>query len=164
VYERPTLQSVGSGDFSLDARPLGCGALYLRPLRAGNADRRAHTEHVDGLREQLLRESRLSRRTVQKVMNMLFGICKRAKRKKWIPANPCEDAERVKLRPSGHFNALSVEDVCAVVRLAPTKQYATVEVGRARERLSSSLGPPAGVLPARRCLGPAAPTWTRPEA
>jgi integrase len=86
------------------------------------------TEQVDGLRERLLREGRLSRRSVQKVMIVLYGICKRAKRKKWIAANPCDDAERVKLRPSGHFNALSVEEVHAVARAAGDEQQAALYI------------------------------------
>jgi integrase len=86
------------------------------------------TEQVDGLRERLLREGKLSRRTVQKLMVMLYGICKRAKRKKWIATNPCEDAERVKLTRSGHFNVLSVEEVHQVVSKADDAQAAALYV------------------------------------
>lgn len=76
------------------------------------------TENVDALRERLLTEGRLSRRSVQKIMVLLHGIMKRAKRKKWIPANPCEDAERVTLKPSGLFAVLSPEEVHALARVA----------------------------------------------
>jgi integrase len=86
------------------------------------------TEQVDGLRERLLREGNLSRRSVQKIMILLFGICKRAKRRKWIPANPCDDAERVTLRPSGHFNALTVEEVYAIARAADDTMMAAIIV------------------------------------
>lgn len=77
------------------------------------------TRQVNGLRERLLREGRLSRRSVQKIMIILHGICKRAERNEWVIANPCAKAERVSpARASGHFNALSVEEVYGVSRAA----------------------------------------------
>jgi len=85
------------------------------------------TEQVEEVKEALLAKG-LSRRSVQKLMVMLYGICKRAKRKKWIATNPCEDAERVKLIRSGDFNVLTVEEVYAVAREADDAQDAALFV------------------------------------
>jgi hypothetical protein len=47
--------------------------------------------------------------TVQKILVLLHGILKRAKRKGWVATNAAEDAERVTVRRSGDFNVLSSE-------------------------------------------------------
>lgn len=80
------------------------------------------TEDVDALRVHLLTETRLSRRSVQKIMVLLYGIMKRAKRAKWLTVNPCEDAERVTVKRSGHFSVLTPEEVHAVARVADCDQ------------------------------------------
>ena len=64
------------------------------------------TERIDAFRERMLAEGRLSRRTVQKILVLLHGILKRAKRKGWVATNAAEDAERVTVRRSGDFNVL----------------------------------------------------------
>jgi hypothetical protein len=47
------------------------------------------TARVDAYRERLLVEGELSRRTIQKILVLLHGILKRAKRKGWIaPGRP----------------------------------------------------------------------------
>jgi hypothetical protein len=56
------------------------------------------TARVDLFRERMLAEGQLSRRTVQKILVLLHGILKRAKRKGWVATNPAEDAERVTVR------------------------------------------------------------------
>jgi integrase len=76
------------------------------------------TGRIDAYRERLLDEDELSRRTIQKVMVLLFGILKRAKRRGWIPSNPAEDVERVTVKRSGDFNVLSPAEVQAVARAA----------------------------------------------
>ena len=87
------------------------------------------TAEVDQLRDRLLSAPRtrragvetaepLARKTVQKVLVLLSGILSRAKRKGWISANPCEDAEKVSVKRSDEFNVLSVEQVHAVARAA----------------------------------------------
>jgi hypothetical protein len=65
------------------------------------------TERIDAYRERILAEGRLSRRTVPKILVLLHGILKRAKRKGWVATNAAEDAERVTVRRSGDFNVLS---------------------------------------------------------
>ena len=75
------------------------------------------TEDVDALRERLL-AGHLAHKTVQKVLVLLGGILARAKRKGWITANPCDNAEKVTARSSDEFNVLDVEQVHAVARAA----------------------------------------------
>ncbi|MGH2973434.1 MAG: tyrosine-type recombinase/integrase [Solirubrobacterales bacterium] len=84
------------------------------------------TERIDTYRERLLAEGELSRRSVQKVLVLLHGILKRAKRRKWIPTNPAEDAERVSVKRSGDFNVLTPEQVFAVTRAAETDLAASI--------------------------------------
>ncbi len=80
------------------------------------------TEDIEALRERLLAEGKLSRRTVQKLLVLNYGILKRAKRRGWIPVNPAEDAERVTVKSSGDFNVLAPEEVFAVARAADDAQ------------------------------------------
>jgi integrase len=71
------------------------------------------TADVDAFRDRLLAGKR-SHRTAQKVMILLGGILKHAKRKGWIAANPCDTAEKVTVRRCDGFNVLDVEQVHAV--------------------------------------------------
>jgi integrase len=84
------------------------------------------TERIDAYRERLLGEGRLSRRSIQKILVVNYGVLKRAVRRKWIPANPAEHAERVTLTRSGDFNVLSPEEVLAVGRAADDQQDAAL--------------------------------------
>lgn len=84
------------------------------------------TERIDGWRERLLDEGHGSRRTIQKNLVLLYGILKRAKRRKWIAANPAEDVERVSVKRSGDFNVLTPVEVAAVARAATSEQDAAI--------------------------------------
>lgn len=86
------------------------------------------TEQIDAYREQLLVDAKLSRRSIQKLLVINYGILKRAKRRKWIPTNPAEDAERVTLTRSGDFNVLTPTEVHAVARAADDDQDAALFV------------------------------------
>lgn len=86
------------------------------------------TDDVDALRETMLEEGHLSRRTIQKILVMLHGILKRAKRKKWMPTNPAEDAERITFKRSGDFNVLTPAEIEAVARAARSDQDAAIFV------------------------------------
>ncbi len=100
---------------------------YLLPaFGEGTPVRGITTDHIDAYRKQLLEEGQLSRRTVQKILVLLHGIMKRAKRRKWIPSNPAEDAERITLKRSGDFNVLSPTEVEAVARAARDGQDGAV--------------------------------------
>lgn len=67
-----------------------------------------------------------TKRTIQKMLVLLFGVIGRAKRRKWIDANPCEDVERVTIKRSGDFNVLSPVEVAAVAREADGEQDAAI--------------------------------------
>ena len=84
------------------------------------------TARIEAYREGLLEEGKLSRRTAQKVLVILHGILKRAKRRKWIPTNPAEDVERVQVRRSGDFNVLKPAEVAAVAKDARTEMLAAI--------------------------------------
>jgi integrase len=84
------------------------------------------TERIERWRERLLDEGDLSRRTVQKMLVLLHGVMKRAKRRQWITTNPAEDVERVTVKRSGDFNVLSPVEVAAVARAAENAQDATI--------------------------------------
>lgn len=73
------------------------------------------TDDVDAYRRGLLASER-SPRTVQKVLVLLHGVFKLAKRRKLIASNPCEDAERVSLDDPGVFNVLEPLEFEAVYR------------------------------------------------
>jgi integrase len=84
------------------------------------------TEDIDEFREDMLEAGRLSRRTIQKILVLLHGVLKRAKRKKWIVPNPAEDAERVTVARSGDFSVLTPEEVEALARAASCEQDAAI--------------------------------------
>lgn len=73
------------------------------------------TEDVDDLRRELL-DSHRSPRTVQKILVLLHGVFKLAKRRKMISANPSEDAERVSVEDAGIFNVLEPAEFELVYR------------------------------------------------
>jgi integrase len=80
------------------------------------------TLDVERFKDYLLGPERnLSHRTAQKILVILHGVIARAKRKGWITANPCGDAEKVTVSRSDEFNVLSVEQVHAVAREAATE-------------------------------------------
>jgi integrase len=81
---------------------------------------------VDAYRERMLSEGRLSRRSIQKILVLLHGILKRAKRRGWISSNPSEDVERITFRPTGEFNVLTPTEVAAVARAAVNEQDAAL--------------------------------------
>jgi integrase len=84
------------------------------------------TERIDQWRERLLDDGELSRRTIQKNLVLLYGILKRAKRRKWIAHNPAEDVERVSVKRSGDFNVLTPVEVEAIARVAESEQDAAI--------------------------------------
>ena len=73
------------------------------------------TEDVDVFRRELL-ESHLSPRTVQKILVLLHGVFRLAKRRKLIESNPSADAERISLVDSGTFNILEPAEFESVYR------------------------------------------------
>lgn len=80
------------------------------------------TETIDAWRSRLLAEGRLSPRSIQKMLTLLHGVLKRAKRRGWITVNPAENAERVSIKRSGRFKVLTPVQVAAVARVAASAQ------------------------------------------
>jgi len=74
------------------------------------------TDDVDDLRRELL-DTHLSPRTVQKILVLLHGVFKLAKRRKLIQTNPSEDAERVTLDDAGTFNILEPVEFESIYRV-----------------------------------------------
>jgi integrase len=89
-----------------------------KPLSAIDADA------IDGFRRHLLAE--VSHRTAQKILVLLFGLLKYAKRRRCIATNPAEDAERVTVKRRTEFAVLSPEEVQALARKAATEQEAAL--------------------------------------
>jgi integrase len=89
-----------------------------KPLSAIDADA------IDGFRRHLLAE--VSHRTAQKILVLLFGLLKYAKRRRCIATNPAEDAERVTVKRRTEFAVLSPEEVQALARKAATEQEAAM--------------------------------------
>jgi integrase len=73
-------------------------------------------DDIDEFRLVLL--ERVSRRTAQKTLVLLYGMLKFAKRRRWILENPADDAERVTLRRRTEFAVLNPTEVLAVARCA----------------------------------------------
>jgi integrase len=80
------------------------------------------TEAIESWRSSLLAEGRLSPRSIQKLLTLLHGVLRRAKRRGWISVNPADDAERVSVKRSGRFKVLTPVQVAAVARVADSVQ------------------------------------------
>lgn len=92
------------------------------------------TEDVDDFRRELL-ASDLSPRTAQKVLVLLHGIFKLAKRRKLVAANPSADAERITLEDAGIFNVLEPIEFEAVYRAVLGQQDARPEGERPEDEI-----------------------------
>jgi hypothetical protein len=92
------------------------------------------TIDVEAFKDKLL--ARVSHRTAQKVLVILYGVMVRAKRKGWISVNPCEDAEKVTVQRSDDFNVVGHLPT-DVTRHAPEAHRSRAEesVEHWRERL-----------------------------
>ena len=64
--------------------------------------------------------------SARKAMTLLNGVFKRAKREGWIAGNPVEDVDAVRVKRSGDFAVLTIEEVYAVMRAARSEQAATL--------------------------------------
>lgn len=71
-------------------------------------------ERIESYRARLLTEGVVSRRTAQKLMVLMHGICRRARSLGWVRENPAETVERVSVPRSGEFNVLTVSQVEAI--------------------------------------------------
>jgi integrase len=87
------------------------------------------TEQIDDYRRELL-ASDLSPRTAQKILVLLHGVFKLAKRRKLITSNPSEDAERITVDDPGTFNILEPVEFEAVYRAVLLQEDARPENDR----------------------------------
>jgi integrase len=85
-------------------------------------------KQVNALRSKLLVEGRFKPGSIQKLMGVNYSVLKHAVRMEWIPTNPAEHYERVKLENSGDFNVLTPEEVFALARAAETEQEAALYI------------------------------------
>src|SRR5688572_18635649 len=83
------------------------------------------TGDVDALRERLL-SGQLAHRIRAEGARAARRHLRPREAQGWIPANPCENAEKVTLRRSDEFNVLDVEQVHAVARAAADGQLAAL--------------------------------------
>ena len=79
------------------------------------------TDDIDAFRRHLL-TTKSSPRTAQKIMVLLHGVFKLAKRRKLIQANPSADAERVSVPDPQIFNVLDPVEFEAVYRAVLLQQ------------------------------------------
>lgn len=83
-------------------------------------------EAIDFYRARLVREGKLSARSVNKLLVQLHAIFRRAQRLHRLPANPVAGVERQPLRRSGDFDVLSPAEVEALSRAAASEQDAAI--------------------------------------
>jgi integrase len=76
---------------------------------------------------QLQASTRRSASVLRDLTN-LSGIFRRAKRLGWVATNPHDNAERVRVKYSGDFNVLSVEQLEATARAASEQNAALYRV------------------------------------
>jgi hypothetical protein len=119
--KRPTVRAADLGRSNPDLSPSGqtrrrlAAAPREEQRRVAGASDHADAWNPTGPVALLLcRRSRSD--PVQKILVLLHGTLKRAKRQGWIATNPAEDAERVTIRRTGEFNVLTPEEVHAVAR------------------------------------------------
>jgi integrase len=92
-------------------------------------DRKLETiqpKHVEAYRDRLLREGRLSSRTINKRLTMIHGIFNRAIKVWNLHANPADGIEKVPERRSGDIDVLRPDEVRQLVAAAATEQDATL--------------------------------------
>jgi integrase len=83
-------------------------------------------EAIEEYRARLVREGRLSARSVNKLLVQLHSIFKRAQRRHRLPANPAAGIDRQPLKRSGDFRVLTPAEVEALGRAAASDQDAAI--------------------------------------
>jgi integrase len=84
------------------------------------------TERIDAYRARLVKECRLSARTINKQLVILHGVLRRAMRVYGLRSNPAALVDRQPLRRSGDFDVLSPAEVEALARAAESDQDAAI--------------------------------------
>ena len=84
------------------------------------------TDDVDAFRERMLAEGTLSARTINKRLQQLHAVFKRAQRAFGLQVNPVTNAERQPFKRSGDFRALEPVEVQRLAANAVTEQDAAL--------------------------------------
>lgn len=84
------------------------------------------TVDVDAFRERLVRDGKLSPRTINKSLVLLHGVFKRAQRQHGLARNPVAAAERQPERRSGDFTVLDPGEVALLASCASNAQDAAL--------------------------------------
>jgi integrase len=84
------------------------------------------TDDVESYRRRLVREGRLSPRTINKSLVLLHGVFKLAVKRHGLPSNPVEGAERQPQRRSGDFRVLDPGEVALLASRAENAQDAAL--------------------------------------
>jgi integrase len=99
---------------------------HLIPAFGDEPLERIDAESIERWLSSLLQEGELSRRSLQKMVVLLSGIFRRA-RKVWkLPHNPVADVERLAVPKRTDIAFYSPEEVHALVRAAPDEQDAAL--------------------------------------
>ncbi len=99
---------------------------HLLPAFGGRRLEDITTEQVEHWSAELAASGRMNNRTRLKILTVLHGVMKRAKRIWKLPENPVSDVEKPVQRLRTEIEVFSVEEVMALVRAADSEQDAAV--------------------------------------
>jgi len=105
------------------------GSIIKAHLLPAFADRRLEditTEQVERWSAQLAARGTMNNRTRLKILTVLHGVMKRAKRVWKLPRNPVSDVEKPTQRRSVEMQVYSPEEMMALVRAADSEQDAAI--------------------------------------
>lgn len=99
---------------------------HLLPGFGGQRLEDITTEQVEGWSAQLAARGTMNNRTRLKILTVLHGVMKRARRVWKLPRNPVSDVEKPTQRRSIEIEVFSPEEVMALVRAADSQQDAAI--------------------------------------
>jgi integrase len=99
---------------------------HLLPAFAGRRLEDITTEQVERWSAQLAARGTTNNRTRLKILTVLHGVMKRAKRVWKLPRNPVSDVEKPTQGRSTQIDVFSAEEVMALVRAATSEQDAAI--------------------------------------
>src|SRR5215217_3492866 len=84
------------------------------------------SERIDGWRAELVAETELSARTINKMLVILHGIFRRAMRLYGLPSNPLDGVDRQPQRRSGDFQVFTPGEIRLLASNAESEQNAAI--------------------------------------
>jgi integrase len=99
---------------------------HLLPAFGGRRLEDITTEQVERWSAELAARGTMNNRTRLKILTVLHGVMKRAKRVWKLPRNPVSDVEKPTQRRSVEIEVFSPEEVMALVRAADSEQDAAI--------------------------------------